>query len=86
MRFNNYLEKGGDKPYTSKDGKTVIASTDRSAISEAMLSTIEKSQDEDFAKSMGVDLINYQGSGQLSERAIASLNKAGYIFREQVRE
>lgn len=86
MRFNNYLEKGGDKPYTSKDGKTVIASTDRAAISEAMLSTIEKSQDEDLAKSMGVDLINYQGSGQLSERAIASLNKAGYIFREQVRE
>jgi molecular chaperone GrpE (heat shock protein) len=86
MRFNNYLEKGGDKPYTSKDGKTVIASTDRAAISEAMLSTIEKSQDEDLAKSMGVDLINYQGSGQLSERAIANLNKAGYIFREQVRE
>jgi len=86
MRFNNYLEKGGDKPYTSKDGKTVIASTDRAAISEAMLSTIEKSQDEDLAKSMGVDLINYQGSGQLSERAIANLNKAGYLFREQVRE
>lgn len=86
MRFNNYLEKGGDKPFTSKDGKTVIASTDRDSISEAMFSVIEKSQDEDLAKSMGVDLINYQGSGQLSERAIANLNKAGYLFREQVKE
>lgn len=85
MRFNNYLEKGGDKPFT-KDGKTIISSTDRDTISEIMLSTIEKSEDEDLVKSMGVDLINYQGSGQLSERAVKSLNKAGYFFREQVRE
>ena len=75
MRFNNYLEKGGDKPFT-KDGKTIIQSTDRDTISEIMLSTIEKSEDEDLVKSMGVDLINYQGSGQLSERAVKSLNKA----------
>jgi len=85
VRYSNYLEKGGDKPYTKGD-KVVLASTNRDAISEAMFSVIEKSTDDDLKKSMGVDLINYQGSGQLSERAVMMLNKSGYIFREQAGE
>jgi hypothetical protein len=84
-RFNNYLEKGGDKPY-AKDGKTVLSSRDRDSISEAMLGVIEKSQDDDLKTSMSTDLINYQGSNQLSERAVKNLNKSGYIFREQAGE
>ena len=84
-KFSNFLEKGGDKPYTKGD-KTVLSSRDRDSISEAMLGVIEKSQDEDLKTSMSTDLINYQGSNQLSERAVKNLNKSGYIFREQAGE
>jgi hypothetical protein len=82
VRYSNFLEKGGDKPYQKGD-KTVLSSQDRDSISEAMLNILEKSSDDDLKQTMSVDLINYQGSNQLSERAIKNLNKSGYIFREQ---
>jgi len=83
VRFD-FIEKSGDSPI-EKDGKIYLSSRDRNGISEAMLTTIEKSQDDDFKKSVSADLINYQGSGELSKRAIINLNKGGYYFKEQMK-
>ena len=86
VRFNSFLEKSGDNSPMVKDGKTYLSSSDRDGISEAMLSVIEKSEDDSLKKSMSADLINYQGSNQLSKEAIVGLNQNGYYFKEQIRE
>lgn len=83
VRFD-FIEKSGDSPI-EKDGKVYLSSRDRNGISEAMLSVIEKSQDDEVKKSVSADLINYQGSNELSKRAIQNLNKGGYYFKEQMK-
>lgn len=89
VRFNTFLEKSGDNAPVVKDGKTYLSSRDRDGISEAMLKVIEKSEksgDSDLKKSMSADLINYQGSNQLSKEAVVGLNQNGYYFKEQIQE
>lgn len=87
VRFNSFLQKSGDSTPISKDGKTIISAKDRESISNAMVDVIEKSrEDEDLQKSMTADLINYQGSNELSERAVKNLNKHGYLFDIQAQE
>lgn len=87
MRFNTFLQKSGDSEIKSVEGKTVLKSTDRDAISYALADIIEKSTDSDMTTSLSNDLFNYQSdSSQLSSRAVMSLNKAGYIFEEQIKE
>lgn len=84
MRFD-FIEKAGDTAPIVKDGVTYLSSSDRNGISEAMLDIVEKSENEDLKKSVSADLINYQGSGELSKRAITNLNKNGFYFKEQMK-
>ena len=86
VRFSSFLEKSGDTQPFLKDGKTIIDARDRETISNAMLDIMEKATDDDLKKSMSTDIINYQGSNELSSRAIMNLNKAGYLFKEQVQD
>jgi len=84
LRFD-YIQKSGDMDPVEKDGKTYISSRDRDSISEAMLDVISKSEDEDIKRNTSADLINYQGSNELSERAVKTLNRNGYFFKEQMK-
>ena len=87
IRFNAFLEKSNDTSSIVKDGKTYLDIRDRDGISEAMFSVIEKSGDEsEIKKSMSADLINYQGSNELSTRAVKSLINNGYYFKQQIQE
>lgn len=86
MRFSNYLQKSGDTSPVEKDGKTYISSSDRKGISDAMVSLIEKSEDEGMKQSVTADLINYQSTGTLTDYAVKRLNKSGIMFKEQMND
>lgn len=86
VMFNNYMKKSGDNSPIEKDGKTFISSSDRNAISESMVTIIEKSEDDSLKSSVTADLINYQATGNLTEFAVQRLNKAGIMFKEQMND
>jgi len=81
-----FISKAGDDAPIVEEGKTIISSKDREFISNKLFEIIEKSTDDNLKKSASVDLINYQGSGEISKNMLSTLNSNDVFFKEQMKK